>query len=123
MKNNILIIDDETQVRQMLRGMLEEEDYNVFEAPNGLIKKGFIDENEISLVITDIVMPDKDGLETINDLKAEHPELKIIAASGGGRIDSGTFLESAKLLGADRTFGKPLDFDDLLDAVDDLIGD
>ncbi len=123
MKKSILVIDDETQVRQMLRSLLEEEDYNVFESPNGMLKPGFIDDNAISLVITDIVMPDKDGLETINDLRVSNPDLKIIAVSGGGRIDSGTFLESAKLLGADLTFGKPLDFNDLLEAIEELIED
>jgi DNA-binding response OmpR family regulator len=72
-------------------------------------------------VITDLVMPDKEGLETIMELRRKHPAVKIIAMSGGGRINARDFLRVAKVLGADRTFTKPFLSQELIAAIDDLL--
>ena len=73
------------------------------------------------LIITDIVMPEKEGLETIRELKKSHPDLKIIAISGGGRIDSREYLESARLFGASKIFQKPFRQKEMVSAVKELL--
>ena len=81
--------------------------------------------NQSDLVITDIVMPEKDGIETITDLKRHHPAVKVIAISGGERRPEGVsknYLHSAKLLGANRAMQKPIANEDLLEAVRELLG-
>jgi CheY-like chemotaxis protein len=69
------------------------------------------------LLITDIIMPEKEGLETIFELRKTYPKLKIIAISGGGRISPSGYLPGAKLLGADMVFEKPLDQKKFLHAI------
>ena len=73
--------------------------------------------------ITDIIMPKKEGLETIVDLKADFPEVKIIAISGGGRLGPETYLELAGGFGANRLLNKPFGHEELLEAVQDLLGE
>jgi YesN/AraC family two-component response regulator len=72
------------------------------------------------MVITDIIMPEKDGIEAIMDLKRERPDLKLIAISGGGRADPENYLHSAQLLGANRTLRKPFTNEAILAAVKEL---
>ncbi len=81
---HILIIDDEHQIRSMLRKVFESEGYIVTEASNGMEGLKCYYENPADLIITDILMPDKEGLETIMALKKENPDAKIIAMSSGG---------------------------------------
>ena len=102
----ILIIDDEVQILNMLRQMLEGEGYEVIDAPNG--KEGIrrYRENPADLIITDILMPEKEGIETIQELKRDFPDIKIIAMSGGGRLDPKQYLSMAKSFGAQYTFTK-----------------
>ena len=73
------------------------------------------------MVITDIIMPDQDGIGTINELKKRYPEIKIIAISGGGRMLSKDYLGIAKILGAHYTFSKPFDTKLFLNKVHELI--
>ena len=73
------------------------------------------------MIITDLIMPDKEGLETINELKKESPGIKIIAMSGGGTGRTGCHLDTAKLLGADATFEKPFARKELVKAIGELI--
>jgi YesN/AraC family two-component response regulator len=80
----ILIIDDESQIRSMLRLMLERVGYEVVEAPDGIEGIRKYREKPADLIITDLIMPNKDGIGMIIDLKKEFPEVKIIAMSGGG---------------------------------------
>jgi len=80
----ILIIDDESQIRSMLRLMLERVGYEVDEAPDGLEGIRQYREDPADLIITDLIMPNKDGIGMIIDLKKEFPKVKIIAMSGGG---------------------------------------
>ena len=117
----ILIIDDEVQILNMLRQMLEGEGYEVIDAPNG--KEGIrrYRENPADLIITDILMPEKEGIETIQELKRDFPDVKIIAMSGGGRVGPGDYLHLAKMLGAQHTFAKPIEREELLKAVRELL--
>jgi CheY-like chemotaxis protein len=113
----ILVIDDEAPVRRILRQMLERAGYEVIEAPNSAIGLKLYDENPVDLIITDILMPQKEGIETIMALRKTAPEVKIIALSGGGRMDKKGLLSTAKALGAACTLAKPFTREEVLAAV------
>ena len=117
----ILIIDDEEQIRAVFREMLERSGYEVFEASNG--EEGLMLQREqpADLIITDLIMPEKEGLETIRELRQEFPEVKIIAVSGGGRIGPAQYLDVARKLGAACTLDKPVDLEKLLQAVQSVL--
>lgn len=119
----ILIIEDDLTVREVLRQILEHAGYEVMEASDGKEGIDFHRKRQADLIITDIIMPKKEGLETIMDLKADFPELKIIAISGGGRLGPETYLELAKGFGANRILDKPFGHEELLEAVQDLLGE
>jgi len=111
----ILIIDDEEGVRALLRTTLEAAGYEVTEAANGRIGLGLYRHTSTDLVITDILMPEMNGLDMMLELTREFLDAKVIAISGVG--GERNVLDIAKLLGARRTFHKPLSMPQLLDAV------
>jgi len=101
--------------------MLEKAGYEVDTASNGSEGLKKIESCPPDLLVTDIVMPEKEGLELICYLKGKNPELKIVAISGGGRFNYEGYLTGAKLLGADLIFQKPLVHKEFVQAVSDLI--
>jgi len=111
----ILIIDDEELVRVLLRTTLEAAGYEVVEAPNGRQGLELYRQRPTDLVITDIVMPELNGLDMLLELTREFLHAKVIAISGVGGEQN--VLDVAKLLGARRTFQKPFSMPLLLDAV------
>jgi CheY-like chemotaxis protein len=117
----ILIIDDDVQTLNMLRKMLEREGYEVMDAPDGKEGLKLYRENPTDLIITDLIMPEMEGIETIQELKQDFPDIKIIAMSGGGRVGPGDYLHLAKMLGAQRTFAKPVERKELLKAIRELL--
>ncbi len=117
----IIVVDDEAQVRRMLRGRLEKDGHEVEEAENGRLAVDLQRENPADLIISDIIMPEKDGTEMIGDLSGEFPELKIIAMSGGGILDTQYHLCLAKAFGAVRSFPKPVPLQELMDAVEEIL--
>jgi len=120
---SILVIDDEYQIRMMLRKILERDGYQVMDAPNGKVGMKLFQEAPFDLVITDIVMPEKEGVEVIGELVDHFPETKIIVISGGSRnLDANNLLISAKLLGAHYTLSKPFEREELLNAVRHVLG-
>lgn len=119
----ILIIDDESQIRSMLRLMLERAGYEIAEAPDGIEGIRQYRENPADLIITDLIMPNKDGIGMIIDLKKEFPKVKIIAMSGGGVNRPEGYLDGAKKLGATRTLTKPIDREEMLKAVKETLKD
>ena len=119
----ILVIDDEQYILLMLKKMLERAGFDVDIAINGEEGLRYYHKYPADLIITDIVMPEKEGLETIRELKSDNPNVKIIAISGGGRADSKEYLESARLFGAERIFSKPFKQAELLKAVQDMLSD
>jgi DNA-binding NtrC family response regulator len=122
--DRILIIDDDDQFRGMLKKILEKAGYNnIEEANDGRTGMKLFRQRPFDLVITDIIMPDKEGIETIVELKSEYPPVKIIAMSGGGRIGPQNYLEMAKRLGASRTLAKPFKYSDFLDIVQELLNE
>jgi YesN/AraC family two-component response regulator len=118
----VLLVEDDPQVRFMLRETLQQEGYDVREAINGKEGLALFRESPADLVITDIIMPEKDGVEAIHALRREAPEVKIIAISGGSaNINGDHLLKTASKLGASRTFGKPVDMAELLEAVQEIV--
>jgi len=119
---DILVIDDEAPVREMLRILLERQDHTVYDAEDGDVGMEILEENEIDLVITDILMPERDGLEIIRSVRRSAPQVKILAMSGGGRTGRLDFLAEAEEFGAHRAVHKPFRSRELLGIVDDLLG-
>jgi len=118
---NILIIDDDNQFRTMLRKMVERNGYEVIEASDGKEGIELYRKNPTDLIITDLIMPEKDGIETIQELKKDFPDIKIIAISGGGRLGPQDYLHLAKMLGAQRTLTKPIELTELLKTIEELL--
>lgn len=113
----ILIIDDDSSVRAMISAALSDEGYEVSEAADGMEGMKSYQNSPTDLVITDLVMPGKEGLETIIELRREFPEVKVIAISGGTRYGSDTNLRAAERLGARQILSKPFKIPALLKAV------
>jgi CheY-like chemotaxis protein len=113
----ILLVDDEEQLRSMLKLVLEEGGHSVREAADGKEALERFGSYAADVVITDIVMPNKEGIETIMELRRSCRDLKIIAMSGGGRNSSQDYLKLAKRCGADLTLAKPFTNQEILDAV------
>lgn len=117
----ILVIDDDEQMRILLRQVMEWAGHEVMVASNG--REGMLKQRkqQADLVITDLIMPEQEGLETITSLRKEYPQVKIIAISGGGRIGPGAYLPAAQELGANRVFSKPFDVRELAATVKELL--
>lgn len=118
----ILIIDDDHHILLMIKKMLERAGYEVDLASNGNEGLELFKRIQADLVITDIIMPEKEGLETIREMKRMRPDLKIIAMSGGGKISADNYLETAKIFGANRVLEKPFSQKTMVMAVIDLLG-
>ena len=120
----ILVIDDDAQFRPMLRQMLERAGYEVVDAQDGNEGIKLFREAPTDLVITDIIMPEKEGVETVIELKRDFPDVKIIAISGGSRgIDAKSCLSYVKNLGVSRVFAKPFEREELLEAIREQLCD
>lgn len=120
--SHILIVDDEPQIRNILRVMLEQEGYSVDEAEEGEMALKMHEENPCDLMILDIVMPGMEGLETLMRFRKNYPDVKVIMMSGGGKSLTMSFLPAANKLGAVKTFQKPFEIKEMIAAVHDLIG-
>lgn len=119
----ILVIEDDEIVRGVIRRVLKAKGYEVEEAEDGKVGVEMYDKNSIDLVLTDIVMPNKEGLETIREIRQMNPEAKIIAISGGGRNTPFDYLNLAEKFGASESFEKPFEWDDLIASIARLLGD
>jgi PAS domain S-box-containing protein len=114
----ILVVDDELSIRMLFRKVLERAGYEVVEAANGKAAMSRIREGKVSLIITDLVMPEQEGVETIRQLRQTYPQIKVIAMSGafGGRL-----LKTAELLGAQATLMKPVSPATILQVTQDIL--
>ena len=119
----ILLVEDDDGVRGVLKKTLVNAGHEVEDASNGYLAIAAYRRQAPDLVITDLVMPEKDGLETIMELRRLNPSIRIIAVSGGGRtIGLGQlYLDSARALGAARILAKPFTSAALLKAVEDVL--
>lgn len=113
----ILIIDDDLMFRKMLKQLLEREGYDIIEADNGNSGLKQFQQSFPDLVICDLIMPDKEGLETIQEMQKLNSKVSIIAVSGGGKAEPTVYLPLAKALGARITFPKPFVHQEFLEAV------
>ncbi len=116
----VLILDDEEAMREAIRMVLEEDGHEVAEASNGVTGLEMFRERPSDVVVTDLIMPKKDGIETIRDLRREFPNVKIVALSGRGGIQINANLTRAKQVGADLTILKPCEPAEIRDAVRSL---
>lgn len=117
----VLVIEDDEAVQKFICKILVSAGHAVAVAGNGEeglaeIKKN----NDFSIVITDLLMPEKEGIETIADIKKLWPHIKILAISGGGVIDPEFYLMNASVLGANLTLKKPFTRPELLSAIENL---
>jgi len=117
----ILIIDDEAPIRLMLKKMLEREGLDIIVASNGKEGMQLFEEKTVDLVITDIIMPEKEGIEIILELKKKNSDIPIIAISGGGKNSPDTYLNMAKSFGAYSVFEKPVAKEKLINAVKEAL--
>lgn len=119
----IMVIDDEAPVRGVLRELLEQDGHKVLEACDGSEAIALIRQISVDLIITDLVMPNKSGIDVIMEIKNAMPALPIIALSGGGGIKTGRFdyLQIAKLIGANQIMSKPFAGADIRKQVNDML--
>lgn len=117
----ILVIDDDELVRNTLANMLSSAGHAVAIAEDGRSGTRAAAAAAYDLILVDILMPEKEGIETIIELRRQLPAVKLIAISGGGRADQVDFLEVAKQLGADAALRKPIPMKRLIETVDSLL--
>lgn len=121
MKRKLLIVDDQDEVRRYLQRAAESLGYEVRTAPNG--KSGIDSCNEWNpdAVLTDIFMPERDGLETIREIRRSRPGIRILAMSGGGNMGHVDILRTARAMGAERVLAKPFNKAALAGALGQLL--
>ena len=116
------MIDDDDPLREFVTEALRRERYNVLSASTADGALRLLEQNQVNVVITDLIMPEKEGLETIVELRRRYPKIKIIAMSGGGLGAPWTNLKSAQRLGASGILAKPFSRQELLSEVARLLG-
>ena len=119
--HRILVIDDDHHILLMIKKMLERAGFEVDLAANGDEGLELFEKLSVDLVITDIIMPEKEGLETIREMKRLRSDLKIIAMSGGGKVSSDNYLNTAKIFGATKILTKPFTQKQMVSAVEELL--
>ncbi|MBF0101501.1 MAG: response regulator [Desulfobacterales bacterium] len=117
----ILVIDDELHIREMLAKLLTRHGHEVLTAEDGRQGIQLHSKQPVDLVITDIIMPEVEGMEVIRVFKHNFSTVPIIAISGGGRIEPYTYLKMAEELGATRTFKKPFETKELIQTIKELL--
>ena len=115
----VLVVDDDAGVREVVRSMLRSAGYTVEVAGNGREAMAALRLSTFQVVLTDLVMPEQEGIETIKAIRAEYPDAKVIAMSGAF---GGDYLRIAGYLGAHGTLAKPLQMAGVLKAVADALG-
>ena len=117
----VLIVEDDKELREMLKISLLRRNFTVLEAENGKEAITHFKPSLTDLVVTDLIMPEEDGLKVIIKLRELKPSIKIIAISGGGKVGPGSYLNLAKALGADAIYSKPFSINDLTTKIEQLL--
>jgi DNA-binding response OmpR family regulator len=117
----VLIVEDDKELREMLKLSLSRRNFTVFEAENGKTAIAHFKPTITDLVVTDLIMPEEDGLKVVIKLRELKPSIKIIAISGGGKVGPGSYLNLAKALGADAIYSKPFSINDLIAKIEQLL--
>jgi CheY-like chemotaxis protein len=118
----ILVIDDDTVLRELMTEVLRDEGHDVHAAADGTEAMQLTRQEMFHLVVTDILMPGKQGIDTILELKSRFPAIKILAISGGGQGAAAGYLQAAASMGAQKTLAKPFLVEAFLEAVRELLG-
>lgn len=118
---DLILIEDDELLRRTLTRLLERHGFSVREAGNGMEGLKLMRELPAPLVVTDLIMPEMEGIETIRHLRRLYPDTRIVAISGGGTIGAKCYLAVARQLGADRTLAKPFKPEQLLRVVAELL--
>jgi len=119
--SGILVVEDDNDLRTMLKVSLNRRRFTVMEAENGKEALTHFKPSMIDLVITDLIMPEEDGLKVIMRMRELKPSIKIIAISGGGKAGPGSYLNLAKALGADAIYSKPFSVNDMITKIEELL--
>ena len=117
----VMVIDDDAALRRVIVRALGGGGHEVVEAENGAEALALLQQHRPAIVVTDILMPKTEGIETINKVKELFPDIKIIAMSGGGMSRNLMFLDIARAIGAEATLAKPFRPVELVAAVDRLL--
>jgi CheY-like chemotaxis protein len=117
----VLLVEDDKELREMLKLSLLRSGYRVMEAENGKDAILHFKPLVTDLVVTDLIMPEEDGLKVVIKLRELKPSIRIIAISGGGKVGPGSYLNLAKALGADAIFSKPFSINDLISKIELLL--
>jgi DNA-binding response OmpR family regulator len=119
--STVLVVDDDQKIRKLLRLLLTKQGFDVIEAENGEAGVILFREKSPEAVVIDIIMPEKDGLTAIREIKALNREARIIAMSGGLVLTPAAYLEEARRNGADHILPKPIDREQVFTAIRDLL--
>ena len=117
----VLIVEDDKELREMLKLSLLRRNFMVLEAENGKDAITHFKPLITDLVVTDLIMPEEDGLKVVIKLRELKPSIKIIAISGGGKVGPGSYLNLAKALGADAIYSKPFSINELVAKIEQLL--
>lgn len=112
-----LVVDDEWAIRALLREVLEREGHDVVEAENGVEAERVIDLRPFNLVVTDLVMPERDGLETLRHMRAHHPRVPVVVA---GTAANDILLQCARVMGAAGFLLKPFRYEDVIQTLEEI---
>ncbi len=115
----ILIVEDNRELREMLKESLTRKNFIVQEADNGKDAIIHFKPSVTDLVLTDLIMPEEDGLKVIMKLRELKPSLKFIAISGGGKAGPASYLNLAKALGADAIYSKPFSVNEMIEKIEE----
>lgn len=118
---DILIVDDDPALRAVMRKVLERHGHQVRDAADGALALRMLHASGADLLITDLYMPEKEGIETIMEARDSFPGLRILAVSGGGTMAPGGPLGDAEALGADASLAKPFSVEDFTETVQRLL--
>ena len=119
----ILVIDDEEPFRDFMVDLLSKNNFTVCTAENGISGEQQISEHKPDLIITDIVMPDKEGVEFIQSVREKDSDIPIIAVTGGNRVNAYSYLSMSSKLGANATLTKPFPIADMLQTINKLLSE
>jgi len=117
----VLIVEDDKELREMLKLALLRRNFTVLEAENGKVAITHFKPLITDVVVTDLIMPEEDGLKVVIKLRELKPSIKIIAISGGGKVGPGSYLKLAKALGADATYSKPFSINEVVIKIEELL--
>ena len=117
----ILVVDDDCDFRSMLCRALKRLGYDVLDALNGRVALQLLEARGVDLVITDVLMPDMEGVEFIDHLRRRYPTLPVVAISGGGRLLRSDCLNIARLIGARATLAKPFEIEELSGLLTEIL--